>query len=60
LLSSFFVVETRVSNPLLPMRVLLDRNRGASPPVSLITGIGLFAMFLFPGLCLQVILHYSR
>jgi EmrB/QacA subfamily drug resistance transporter len=59
LLTSFFVIETRVSNPLLPMRVLLDRNRGASYLVSLITGIGLFAMFLFLGLYLQVILHFS-
>ena len=59
LLVAFFVIETRVSNPLLPMRVLLDRNRGASYLVSLITGIGLFAMFLFLGLYLQVILHYS-
>jgi len=59
LLSAFFVIENRVSNPLLPMRVLLDRNRGASYLVSLITGIGLFAMFLFLGLYLQVILQYS-
>jgi EmrB/QacA subfamily drug resistance transporter len=59
LLSAFFVIENRVSNPLLPMRVLLDRNRGASYLVSLITGIGLFAMFLFLGLYLQVILRYS-
>jgi EmrB/QacA subfamily drug resistance transporter len=59
LLTSFFVIENRVANPLLPMRVLLDRNRGASYLVSLITGIGLFAMFLFLGLYLQVILHYS-
>mgnify|MGYP001791588840 CR=1 FL=1 len=59
LLSAFFVIENRVANPLLPMRVLLNRNRGASYLVSLITGIGLFAMFLFLGLYLQVILHYS-
>jgi EmrB/QacA subfamily drug resistance transporter len=59
LLISFFVIENRVSNPLLPMRVLLNRNRGASYLVSLITGIGLFAMFLFLGLYLQVILQYS-
>ena len=59
LLTAFFVIENRVANPLLPMRVLLDRNRGASYLVSLITGIGLFAMFLFLGLYLQVILHYS-
>ena len=59
LLTAFFAIESRVSNPLLPMRVLLDRNRGASYLVSLITGIGLFAMFLFLGLYLQVILQYS-
>jgi EmrB/QacA subfamily drug resistance transporter len=59
LLTSFFIIENRVPNPLLPMRVLLDRNRGASYLVSLITGIGLFAMFLFLGLYFQVIQHYS-
>jgi EmrB/QacA subfamily drug resistance transporter len=59
LLTAFFVIENRVSNPLLPMRVILDRNRGSSYLVSLITGVGLFAMFLFLGLYLQVILHYS-
>lgn len=58
LLTSFFIIENRVPNPLLPMRVLIERNRGASYLVSLITGIGLFAMFLFLGLYLQVILHY--
>ena len=55
MLVTFFVIETRVSNPLVPMRILLDRNRGASYLVSLIVGIGLFAMFLFLGLYLQVV-----
>ena len=41
------------------MRVLLERNRGGSYLTSLIVGIGLFAMFLFLGLYLQVVLHYS-
>ncbi len=59
MLVAFFVIETRVPNPLVPMRVLLDRNRGASYLVSLIVGIGLFAMFLFLGLYLQVVLGYS-
>jgi EmrB/QacA subfamily drug resistance transporter len=59
MLVSFFVVETRVPNPLVPMRILLDRNRGASYLVSLIVGIGLFAMFLFLGLYLQVVKGYS-
>lgn len=59
MLVTFFVVETRVSNPLVPMRVLINRNRGASYLVSLIVGVGLFAMFLFLGLYLQVVLGYS-
>ena len=59
MLVSFFVIENRVSNPLVPMRILLDRNRGASYLVSLIVGVGLFAMFLFLGLWLQVVKGYT-
>jgi len=59
LLISFFVIETHTQHPLLPMRVLLDRNRGGSYLVSLINGIGLFGMFLFLSLYLQVILGFS-
>lgn len=56
MLIAFFVIEVRVSNPLVPMRVLLQRNRGAAYITQLIVGIGLFAMFLFLGLYLQVVL----
>ena len=59
LLVSFFVIETHTRHPLLPMRVLLDRNRGGSYLVSLINGIGLFGMFLFLSLYLQTILGFS-
>jgi EmrB/QacA subfamily drug resistance transporter len=59
MLVSFFVIENRVPNPLVPMRILLDRNRGASYLVSLIVGIGLFAMFLFLGLWLQVVKGFT-
>ena len=59
LLVSFFVIETRTRHPLLPMRVLLDRNRGGSYLVSLINGIGLFGMFLFLSLYMQTILGFS-
>jgi len=59
LLASFFVIETHAKHALLPMRVLLDRNRGGSYLVSLINGIGLFGMFLFLGLYLQTILGFS-
>src|SRR5664280_1421954 len=59
LLAGFFVIETHTQHPLLPMRVLLDRNRGGSYLVQLIVGIGLFGMFLFLSLYLQVILGFS-
>jgi len=59
LLVAFVVIELRTKSPLLPMRVLLERNRGGSYLASLIVGSGLFAMFLFLGLYLQVILGYS-
>ena len=59
LLVSFLVIETHTKNPLLPMHVILDRNRGGSYLVSLINAVGLFGMFLFLSLYLQVILVYS-
>lgn len=59
MLVAFFVIENRVPNPLLPMRILLERNRGASYLVQLIVGVGLFAMFLFLGLYLQIVKGYS-
>jgi EmrB/QacA subfamily drug resistance transporter len=59
LLAAFVVVETRVSNPLLPMRVVTERNRGGSFITSLLVGGGLFGMFLFLSYYLQGSLHYS-
>jgi EmrB/QacA subfamily drug resistance transporter len=59
LLVSFFVIETHTQHPLLPMRVLLDRNRGGAYLVQLITGIGLFGMFLFLSLYMQTILGFD-
>lgn len=56
LLTSFFVIESRAVSPLLPLRILRDRNRGTSYVVNLVVGIGLFAMFLFLGLYLQTVM----
>jgi EmrB/QacA subfamily drug resistance transporter len=58
-LAVFIVIEVRVKNPLLPMRILAERNRAGSYLGSLFVGAGLFSMFLFLGLYLQVILGYS-
>ena len=59
LLVSFVIIEMRTDHPLLPLRVVAERNRGGAYLASLITGAALFAMFLFLGLYLQVILQYS-
>jgi EmrB/QacA subfamily drug resistance transporter len=59
LLSGFMVIEQKVGNPLLPWRILAERNRAGSYLSSLFVGSGLFSMFLFLGLYLQVILGYS-
>ena len=59
LLVSFVIIERKVANPLMPLRVILDRNRGGSYLGSLVVGAGLFSMFLFLGLYLQVVLGYS-
>jgi EmrB/QacA subfamily drug resistance transporter len=59
LLAAFVVWESRVANPLLPLRIVLDRNRGGSYLVFLLVGAGLFAMFLFLTYYFQVNLGYS-
>jgi EmrB/QacA subfamily drug resistance transporter len=59
LLATFVWWESRTSNPLLPLRVLLDRNRGVSYLVSILIGSGLLGMFLFMTYYLQLTLGYS-
>jgi EmrB/QacA subfamily drug resistance transporter len=59
LLVAFVWWETRSRNPMLPMRVVLDRNRGGSYLIFLLVGAGLFAMFLFLTYYFQVNLGYS-
>lgn len=59
LLTFFFIIESKVKNPMLPLRVLEDRNRAGSYLGSLSIGAGLFSMFLFLGLYFQVVLQYS-
>jgi EmrB/QacA subfamily drug resistance transporter len=59
LLVAFVVIEVRSSHPLLPMRVILNSNRGGSYLASLLVGAGLFGVFLFLTFYLQETLHYS-
>jgi EmrB/QacA subfamily drug resistance transporter len=59
LLVAFLVLESRVQNPLLPLRILRDRNRGGSYLVFFLLSAGMFAMFLFLTFYLQAVLGYS-
>ncbi|MEP6666878.1 MAG: MFS transporter [Nocardioidaceae bacterium] len=59
LLVAFVAWELRAKNPLLPLRVILDRNRGGSYLTFLLVGAGLFAMFLFLTYYFQITLGYS-
>jgi EmrB/QacA subfamily drug resistance transporter len=59
LLVSFVIVELRSRSPLLPMRIVLNRNRGGSYLGLLLVGVGLFGMFLFLTYYFQGTLGYS-
>jgi EmrB/QacA subfamily drug resistance transporter len=47
LLAVFVLVEQRVAHPLLPLRIILDRNRGGAYLSVGVTAIAIFGVFLF-------------
>jgi EmrB/QacA subfamily drug resistance transporter len=59
LITGFVVAEQRSSHPLLPLRVILDLTRGGSYVSVFISGIAIFATFLFLTYYLQVIKRES-
>src|SRR5215813_14437720 len=59
LLAAFAFWPSRAASPLLPPRVVADRNRGAAYLAVLIAGAGMFGIFLFLTYYLQQTLHYS-
>jgi EmrB/QacA subfamily drug resistance transporter len=59
LLSLFTWWQARASHPLLPLRVLADRNRGASFIMLALSGAGMFGVFLFLTYYLQISLGYT-
>ena len=59
LLAAFVFAESRVSHPLLPLRVILDRARGGSYLAVGLTGIAVFGVFLFLTFYLQQVKGYS-
>jgi len=59
LLAGFVAIQRRSANPLLPLRVVLDRDRGGSFLAMLLSGAGMFAVFLFLTYYLQQTLAFS-
>jgi len=59
LLVVFAAWQTRAAHPLLPPRIVLDRNRGAAYLTILIVGAAMFGLFLFLTYYLQTVLGYS-
>jgi EmrB/QacA subfamily drug resistance transporter len=59
LVAAFVVLELRTRNPLLPMRLVLDRNRGGAYLTSTLVGAGLIGAFFFLSLYFQQVLAYT-
>lgn len=59
LLVAFLVLQARVTDPMMPLRLLKDRNRAGSYATMLLVGSGMFATFYFLTLYMQLILGYS-
>jgi hypothetical protein len=58
-MTGFVALERRVANPLLPLKVVCDRNRGAAFLAIGITAVAAFAAFLFLTYYLQQNLGFS-
>ncbi|MEO7018247.1 MAG: MFS transporter [Leifsonia sp.] len=59
LLIAFVLWQRRAAHPLLPLSIVLDRNRAAAYSSVLIAGAGMFGIFLFVTYYLQTTLHYT-
>lgn len=59
LLISFVLWQRRAAHPLLPLSIVLDRNRGAAFSSVLIAGAAMFGIFLFVTYYLQLSLRYT-
>jgi EmrB/QacA subfamily drug resistance transporter len=59
LLTSFVLIQLRSKNPLLPLRIVLDRGRGGAYLAMGLAGAGMFGVFLFLTFYLQNTLGFS-
>ena len=59
LLVAFVLWQRRAAHPLLPLAIVLDRNRGAAYISVMIAGAGMFGIFLFVTYYLQASLGFT-
>jgi EmrB/QacA subfamily drug resistance transporter len=59
LLTAFFLLEARLSNPIMPMHILRLRSLSSASVVRAVLGTSLFSTFFFGALYLGHILQYS-
>ncbi len=59
LLAAFVVLQRRGAHPLLPLHIVLDRWRGGAYQAIALTGVGMFAVFLFLTYYMQQTLGFS-
>jgi EmrB/QacA subfamily drug resistance transporter len=59
LLAAFVISQVRGSHPMLPMRIVLDRNRGGSYLAFFLGTIAMFGVLLFLTYYFQDVHHYS-
>ena len=59
LLAAFVAVEARVAQPLLPLRIVLDRTRASAYLAVALVSVGMFGVFLFFTYQMQIVMGYS-
>jgi EmrB/QacA subfamily drug resistance transporter len=59
LLTAFFLVETRTSQPITPLHLFKNRNRASTYVIMLFLAAALFSMFFFLTQFVQEVLGYS-
>jgi len=59
LLALFVAQEARTANPLLPLHIVADRNRGGACLSAALAIVGMFGLFLLLTYYFQVVLHYT-
>ncbi|WP_149552795.1 MFS transporter [Streptomyces marokkonensis] len=59
LLTAFVLRQARGAHPMLPLRVLRERNRAGTYTVLLLVGVGMFSTFYFLTLYMQHVLGYG-